>query len=135
MNPYPVLQTSNPVHGSRSGWVVGAMLLLAGMAGCVATPPARTLSDGGQIVVEGRVSHVDRAPWAYDGDGLLVLDTLAHGKVTVHLAARRNLCQAQGLDLFNTATVGMQVQASGTAIGPAAISVCGEATHYLKMAR
>lgn len=95
----------------------------------------RALRDGRQVVVEGRVSRIDRAPIAFDGDGLLVLATRAHGEVTVRLAARRNLCQAQGLDLFHTATVGMRIEAAGTATGSADLSVCRESTHYLKAAQ
>lgn len=123
-----------PIHPAKPVRTVCMTLSLLVMAGCVSTPTARLLRDGQQVIVEGRVSRIDRSPMAYDGDGLLVLDTSAHGEITVHLAARRNLCLARGLDLFNTATVGMHLQASGTATGPSDLSVCRDSTHYLQAA-
>lgn len=127
--PRPHARRATP---AAIGWRITAVLFALGsLAGCGATN-TRLLRDGESIVVAGRVSRIDRSPMAWDGDGLLMLATRAHGEVTVHLAARRNLCLAQGLDLFDAATVGMRIEAAGTATGPADLSVCRESSHYLK---
>jgi hypothetical protein len=108
--------------------------LIAALTGCAATPSTNDdLTAQRETSVQGEVASIDRSPMSYDGDGLLVLSTRAHGAVTVHIPARSNLCKAQGLALFNTVTVGTRMRATGTATGPADISVCVEPTHGLKL--
>lgn len=104
---------------------------IAGIAGCAARSGIRPLITDRPVVLDGRVASVDKTPMAYDGDALVVVTTKAHGAVTVHLAARRNLCQAQGLDLLEVLKPGDRLQVEGTATGPADISVCQGASHRL----
>lgn len=113
-----------------------ALLLVSAVAatvGCASTPTTGALTAGREVVVTGRVTAIDRAPLAYDGDGLLVLATDAHGAVTVHVPARINLCRASGLDVFTTATAGQRIEAAGTATGAADLSVCLQPTHHLRV--
>ncbi|MCY7355142.1 MAG: hypothetical protein LH470_08735 [Lysobacter sp.] len=114
---------------------VSAMLVatLSGMVGCATNAMPAGLTDGQQVAVAGRVTSIDRAPWSYDGDGLLVLATGSRGTVTVHVPSRANLCRAQGLEVFSTVTVGMRVEAVGAATGPTDMTVCVESTHRLKV--
>ncbi len=115
-------------------YFVAAAACLAGIAGCAATSPeVNGPADGQEIVVVGRITAIDRTPMTYDADGMMTLQTQAHGAVTVHVPARANLCRAQGLDVFNTATIGMLIEAAGTATGPSDLTVCLEATHRLKV--
>lgn len=117
-------------HGLRALLLVPAA---AATVACASTPSTGALAAGREAVVTGRVTAVDRDPWAYDGDGLLVLATDTHGTVTVHVPARINLCRAQGLDLFTTATIGQRIVAAGTATGATDLSVCLEPTHHLRV--
>lgn len=83
--------------------------------------------------ISGRIVSVDASPMAYDGDGLMVLATDTHGRVTVHVPARSNLCKAQGLDVFHRATAGMRIEAVGAPTDPSNLTVCVEANHRLRI--
>ncbi|RNF82066.1 hypothetical protein EER27_15570 [Lysobacter psychrotolerans] len=116
-------------------------LLLASLVGC-ATGTSGGATDGSPralvidqpVAIEGVVTRVDTSPMAYDGNALVVLTSQAHGTVTVHLPARRNLCKAQGMDLLDTLQAGDRLRVDGTATGPGEVSVCLEASHRLQRA-
>lgn len=121
--------------------IVLTALLLGGLAGCATGTSgdatgssARALVIDQPVVIEGVVSRVDTSPMAYDGNALVVVSTDAHGTVTVHLPARRNLCKAQGMDLLDTLQAGDRLRVDGTATGPGEVSVCLEASHRLQRA-
>lgn len=90
------------------------------------------LTSDRQVVVEGRVVSIDASPMAYDGDAMVVLDSVSHGPLTVHLPARTNLCRAQGLGLLGELRGGDRLQVEGLATGPADITVCQEPSHRLQ---
>ena len=69
------------------------------LAACASTPPASSaLRPGAEASIDGTIARVDTAPWAYDGNAHVVVDTAAHGAVTLSLPARWNLCKASGGD-------------------------------------
>jgi hypothetical protein len=109
------------------------MVGLLGMAGCVASGVAvRPLSINERITLEGRVATVDLSPMAYDGDALVVVTDAAHGPVTVHLPARRNLCKAQGLDLIDELRPGDRVRVEGVATGASDVRLCQDSADRLQ---
>lgn len=130
-----VLRPQQSVLRARARHACRAMpaALLVMLAACAA--PGGTmqpLAADRQAVVEGRVVSVDASPMAYDGDALVVLDSVSHGQLTVHLPARTNLCRAQGLGLLGELRAGDRLQVEGLATGPADITVCQEPTHRLQ---
>lgn len=121
-----------PAKASPISSLALALLAASAISACTASPTLHAPASE-VLRVSGRVVSVDRAPMAYDGDGVLVLSTDAQGRITVHVPARSNLCKAQGLDVFHRATVGIRIEAVGTLIGPSDIAVCHEVTHRLKV--
>jgi hypothetical protein len=111
--------------------VLAAALVSSVLAGCRTAPVEAADGSGALRTVEGAIVRVDRSPMAWDGHGLLVIAT-AQGEVTVNVPARTNLCQATGLDLFASVEAGTRVQAAGSPSGPAAVTVCSGADHYLR---
>ena len=108
-----------------------ALLALA-LAACASTAPApRALAPGGEVALEGRLASVDTAPWAYDGNARLVLDTAAHGEVAVELPARWNLCRATGIGDAGAFRPGDRVHVVGTVTAAGTVSVCEGATHRI----
>ena len=85
-----------------------------------------------EVTLEGRVASVDTAPWAYDGSGILVVDSPAHGAVKVQLPARYNLCRATGIDTAAALKPGQRVRVSGTATDPDTLTVCEGPTHRIE---
>lgn len=130
--PGPVQRSRKSVALTRA--CRSAAVLMAFMLAACATPggAAQPLAADGQVIVEGRVVSIDATPMAYDGDALVVLDSVLHGPLTVHLPARTNLCRAQGLDLLGELRVGDRLQVEGLATGPGDITVCQEASHRLR---
>lgn len=120
-----------PAMASRISSLALALLAASAISACSASPtlhaPATEV-----LRVSGRVVSVDRAPMAYDGDGVLVLSTDAQGSVTVRIPARTNFCRAQGLEVFDAAAPGMRIEAIGTSTGPAQLSVCAQPEHRLR---
>ncbi len=110
----------------RSTLLLGAALSVAACAS-PSTPPAAA---GGAASIEGAVTSIDTAPWAYDGNAVIVVDTVAHGAVAVQLPARWNLCQATPVDV-EALRVGMQVRATGAMDAPGELVVCQDARHRL----
>lgn len=120
-----------PAMASHISSLALALLAASAISACTASPPLHAPATE-VLQVSGRVVSVDRAPMAYDGDGVLVLSTDAHGSVTVRIPARTNLCRARGLEVFGAATPGMHIEAIGTSTGPAELSVCAEPEHRLR---
>lgn len=111
--------------------------LLAAIAGCATDGTAagstpRPLAIDQRVIVEGEVAGVDTSPMAYDGNALVMVATTAHGVVTVHLPARRNLCQAKGFELLEVLRPGDRVRVEGLATAAGEISVCQDAADLLQ---
>lgn len=129
--PTPAVVRPVP-HGASIRLAPPAALLML-LLGCAAPGSAlQPLATDRQVVLEGRVASVDTAPMAYDGDALVVLDSAAHGAVTVHIPARTNLCRAQGLELLPELRAGDRLRVEGLATGPGNVTVCQEPTHSLQ---
>lgn len=125
-----------PGRPCLAGLVV-VVALLAGIAGCATDGTAtggnpRPLAIDQRVVVEGKVAGVDTSPMAYDGNALVMVATTAHGVVTVHLPARRNLCQAKGFELLEVLRPGDRVRVEGLATAAGEISVCQDAADRLQ---
>ncbi len=100
-------------------------------AACTTTPSAgSTLAAGSQATISGTIASIDTAPWAYDGNAVVVLDTAAHGRVPVQLPARWNLCKAGQVDVASL-VVGRRARAIGTVTDDGAVVVCERAEHRL----
>lgn len=106
--------------------VLSSVLLAAGCA----TAPAPATSANGARAVEGRIASIDTAPWAYDGNAVIVVAT-ASGDVRVQLPARWNLCRAAPVDV-QSLQAGDRVRAVGADDGSGSITVCGDAAHGLR---
>jgi hypothetical protein len=102
------------------------------IAACSTPGPATSaLATGTEVEFEGRLETVDTAPWAYDGNARLVVETAAHGDVAVELPARWNLCKATGIGDAGNFSVGDRVRAVGTVTAPGTVTVCERATHRI----
>lgn len=111
---------------ARSMLALGAALSVAACA----TPSAPPAAAGGAGSIEGTITSIDTAPWAYDGNAVIVVETAAQGSVAVQLPARWNLCQATPVDV-EALRVGMQVRATGATDTPGELVVCQDARHGL----
>jgi len=108
-----------------------ATALLLALAACVTTTHSGTaLTAGTQASIEGRVSSIDTAPWAYDGNAVIGVATNAHGVVAVHLPARWNLCRAPAVDVEGLA-IGDEVHATGSVGARGELVVCERPEHGL----
>jgi hypothetical protein len=111
----------------------GTALPLA-LAACVTTTHSgAALTAGAQASIEGRVSSIDTAPWAYDGNAVVGVATNAHGVVAVHLPARWNLCEAPAVDVQALA-IGDDVRATGSVGAAGELVVCERPEHGLRKA-
>ena len=90
------------------------------------------LSAGSQATVDGTLASIDTKPWTYDGNAVVLLDTTAHGRVSVQLPARWNLCKAGQVDVASL-VVGRRARAIGTVTEDGAVVVCERAEHRLGM--
>ena len=106
-----------------------AALCIGSMTGCAATGGA-SLQAGSQIAIEGAIASIDTAPWAYDGNAVVQVDTSDRGRVTVQLPARWNLCKAPPVNMEALA-VGTRVRAVGTAGVEGEVVVCQDESHGL----
>ncbi|HEY4582576.1 MAG TPA: hypothetical protein VIG88_06900 [Lysobacter sp.] len=97
-------------------------------AGCAST--AAPAASGTTRTVEGRIARIDTAPWAYDGNAVVVLAT-ASGDVRVELPARWNLCRAAPVDVASL-QAGDRVRAVGATGETGSITVCSDASHGLR---
>lgn len=103
--------------------------LFIGSIGCAATGGA-SLQAGSQIAIEGAIASIDTAPWAYDGNAVVQIDTSDRGRVAVQLPARWNLCKAAPVNM-EALSVGTRVRAVGTVGAEGEVVVCQDATHRL----
>jgi hypothetical protein len=97
--------------------------------GCATTASA-PLTEGGRATLIGTIASVDTKPWTYDGNAVVQLDTATHGRVSVQLPARWNLCKAPAVAV-DTLVVGRRARASGTANSEGALVVCSSAEDRL----
>lgn len=100
-----------------------------GSIGCAATGGA-SLQAGSQIAIEGAIASIDTAPWAYDGNAVVQVDTSDRGRVAVQLPARWNLCKAPPVNMEALA-VGVRVRAVGAAGAEGEVVVCQDESHRL----
>lgn len=98
--------------------------------GCASTQPASELSVGSQAAIDGTIASVDTQPWTYDGNGVVMLETASHGRVSVQLPARWNLCKAPQVDVASL-VVGQPAHAVGTVTADGELVVCESADHRL----
>lgn len=118
------------LHLRRTRLAAIACTILA-TAACVATPAkVIPLAAGAQAAVDGTIVAIDTAPWAYDGNAVVMLQTAARGPVEVHLPARWNLCKAGSVNVA-ALTVGQAVHAVGTVGADGELVVCERAEHRL----
>lgn len=111
---------------------LASLMLVAALAACSSTgPTVPALATGSEVEFEGRLETLDTAPWAYDGNARLVMETAAHGDVTVELPARWNLCKATGIGDAGSFTVGDRVRVVGTVTAAGTVTVCERATHRI----
>ena len=112
------------------------VLLGLALAACASTPIASSttsaLTPGAQASIEGRIARVDTAPWAYDGNAHVIVDTAAHGAVALALPARWNLCKAGGGDTVASLEAGNRVRAVGTVSDEGEVVVCERPTHRIE---
>lgn len=106
-------------------------LVLAACAstGTPAGGDASTWAAGSDVQFTGRLSAVDTAPWAYDGNARLTVDSPAHGAVVVELPARWNLCKATGIDTAAKLAVGTPVRVNARVQEDRTVVVCASAAH------
>ena len=108
--------------------ILAALSSVLFLAGCAST--AAPASSTGASTIEGRIASIDTAPWAYDGNAVVVVTT-AGGDVRVQLPARWNLCKAASVDVASLHP-GDRVRATGSAGEAGSITVCGDASHELR---
>lgn len=110
----------------------GVLLACASLAiGCAAGGAVQALVAEQPVAFEGRVASVDLSPWAYDGNGVVVVDTAAHGAVAVQFPARWNLCRATPPEALDALKPGERVRVVARASGAAEAVVCADASHGL----
>ncbi|WP_119719218.1 hypothetical protein [Cognatilysobacter tabacisoli] len=132
MQPTPRLLIDR-LHRSAARALAPVLLLAAAVlaGGCATGRAVQPLVAEQPVRFEGRVVSVDLSPWTYDGNGVVVVDTAAHGTVKVQFPARWNLCQApapQGLDALKP---GDRVSVVATASAADEAVVCADARHGL----
>ena len=118
------------VHPRHAVLIAGACLAIAA-AGCTTTPSATALLAGSQATIDGIIASIDTKPWTYDGNAVVLLDTSAHGRVSVQLPARWNLCKAGQVDVA-AMTAGRRARAIGTVAEDGSLVVCERAEHRLE---
>jgi hypothetical protein len=126
----PVALTRRPASAIVSALIVTTAILSA--CSTAPTSSSHSLQPGAQATVEGTVDRVDTAPWAYDGNAIVVLAGTAQGAVTVQLPARWNLCKAPAPMDPTTLKAGERVRAVGTVSPEGHLVVCEQASHRLE---
>ena len=107
----------------------GAFLVLSA---CATAPAGKPLMAGQQASLQGNVVSVDTAPWAYDGNAIIVISTSGAGNVDVQIPARWNLCKAQPLGDVQALKPGDRVEVVGTVSESNRLVVCSEPQHLLR---
>jgi len=110
---------------------VTALALLLAVGGCRSTRPLDAPAPGAQLAFDGRVASVDTAPWAYDGNAVVVVTRDAGGDVRVQLPARWNLCPAPPVDATSL-KAGDRVHVVASAGEAGSATVCERAGHRLQ---
>lgn len=110
-------------------FVSAACCVALAAAGC-ATKPVAPSESGGRTSIAGTIASIDTAPWAYDGNAVIQIDTPDRGRVVVQLPARWNLCKAPAVNVEALA-VGMRVRAVGAAGAEGGLVVCQDEAHRL----
>jgi hypothetical protein len=106
------------------------LLVLALLGGCAVAPTGGAFVAGQQVAFDGRVVSVDTAPWAYDGNAVVVVASDAGRDVRVQLPARWNLCKAASVDAQALET-GDRVHVVASATDVDSVTVCERAEHRL----
>lgn len=141
MSPFRPTRGVHAPHPRPWRSIASALAFAAALAACAGTMPVRSgpeaassgsLAAGTNATVEGRVVAVDTAPWAYDGNATVKLDSASHGAVELQFPARWNLCRAGAIGDLQTLAVGTRVRATGTVNAPRTLTVCEDATHGLQ---
>lgn len=83
--------------------------------------------------VRGKVLEVDPTPMYVDGDGIVRIETGVGDVIHVMVAARMNLCEAKGLELFGEIEPGDVIEAHGWAFEADRVAPCRSETHYLRI--
>lgn len=110
-------------------------VLLLLLAGCKNTVPVEV----GEIValgstITGTVQSVDMDPMAYDGDGLVAIETAQGTALVVHIPARMGLCQAEGLALGPDLAPGDRIEVKGE-VEDGHVRLCTDPEHFLRRSR
>jgi hypothetical protein len=108
-----------------------AIAALAGLAGCAVAPAGKGFVPGGDATFEGHVVSVDTAPWAYDGNAVVMVATPHHDTVGVQLPARWNLCKAPSVDA-QSLKPGDRVRVVAGVDAADRVTVCGSPAHRLE---
>jgi hypothetical protein len=109
---------------------LGAAFLV--LSACATAPAGKPLMAGQQASLQGNVVSVDTAPWAYDGNAIIVISTSGAGNVDVQIPARWNLCKAQPLGDVQALKPGDRVEVVGTVSESNRLVVCSEPQHLLR---
>lgn len=109
---------------------IGAAFLV--VSACATAPAGKPLKAGQQVVLQGNIVSVDTAPWAYDGNAIIVISTADAGNVDVQLPARWNLCKAQPLGDVQALKPGDRVEVVGTVAESNRLVICAEPQHRLR---
>lgn len=118
-----------PIHTAIARVLPFALLLLSG---CTTPGPASAVAPvGSEIAFEGRLTHIDTTPWAYDGNARLLVESESHGRLAVELPARWNLCRAQPFGDIGRYAAGDRVRVTGTVTDVGTVTVCAQPTHSL----
>jgi hypothetical protein len=101
---------------------------LALLAGCAASRATDAFVAGQEVAFDGRVTSIDTAPWAYDGNAVVVISVEPSRVVRVQLPARWNLCKAPSVDTHSL-EAGDRVHVVATAYETDSVTVCERAEH------
>lgn len=109
----------------------------ASAPGAATTSPASSapFAVGQEASFEGEIVSIDTSPWAYDGNAVVQVATIASGNIQVQLPARWNLCKAESFGDLQAFKPGDGVHVAGTVTGPGVVVVCEQPQHHLRIAR
>ncbi len=102
------------------------------IAGCSSSSAPALFDVGAAATVSGTIVDINLDPMAFDGDGVLTIETAAGATARVFVAAQNNLCAAEGLDLIGNLAVGDRIEAVGDAVGSTNVRPCESEGHYLR---
>ena len=111
------------------------LFVLLLVAGCATTSaPDLVLETGSTATLSGTVVSVNLEPMAVDGDGVITIETESGATARVFVAARMNLCTAEGLDLVGDLAPGDRIEVQGRVMGGTNIRPCEGDDHFLRRA-